>query len=61
MVRVEGDGLLRVLNTTLEPQDYAIGVPLDSPLRKEINRELLSVTESEDWAELVGGYLGGGR
>lgn len=47
-----------VLPITFERQDYAIALPLDSQLRKSINRALLERVSSEDWPDVLYKYLG---
>jgi len=47
-----------VLPDGFSPQDYAIAIPEGSPMREALNRELLSIKESEIWAQRVFQYLG---
>ncbi len=49
---------LTVLPQVIRPQNYAIALPPDSPLREPINRSLLEMLESTRWAEIVQRYLG---
>jgi ABC-type amino acid transport substrate-binding protein len=50
-------GDLHVLGTTFLRQDYAIALPLGSPLRKPINHSLLRFIETEDWDDVQVRYL----
>ena len=43
---------------TFEPQDYAIALRRDSPLRKRINVVLLDTEETDSWKEVLFRYLG---
>lgn len=52
------EGQISVLPVTFERQDYAIALPLGSPLRKEINRSILERLSSEDWDDALYKYLG---
>lgn len=47
-----------ILAGEIERQDYAIGLPTNSPLREAFNEELLKVIESEAWKEIKDKYLG---
>jgi len=47
-----------VLPVTFERQDYAIALPLESPLRKAVNTALLERVSSEDWPDVLYRYLG---
>ena len=49
---------LRVLPHTLAVRDYAIALPTDSPIRKEVNRALLRVVQGPDWKDPVRRYVG---
>jgi polar amino acid transport system substrate-binding protein len=51
-------GSLRVLNTTFDPQVYAIALPQGSELRMSIDLALLDVTRSTWWQETLFAYLG---
>ncbi|SEL14223.1 amino acid ABC transporter substrate-binding protein, PAAT family [Colwellia chukchiensis] len=50
---------LYVLPGEIGQQDYAIGLPNNSPLREKFNERLLQVIESERWEEIKSKYLGG--
>lgn len=53
------DDQIRVLPVTFEKQDYAFALPLESPLRKDINRSLISILSSgDDWDDILFKYLG---
>lgn len=47
-----------VLPLSFEPQDYAIGLPPGSPLRKAVNRGLLRHGQGSEWDALLARYLG---
>ncbi len=49
---------LAVLPFTLERQDYAYALPIDSPLREPLNASLLERINAPDWRERVNAYLG---
>jgi ABC-type amino acid transport substrate-binding protein len=49
---------LRVLPQVLQRQDYGIALPSASPMREQINRELLKVIRAEDWQQLLERFLG---
>jgi hypothetical protein len=49
---------LRVLPTVLARQEYGIGLPPGSPLREEINRQILEITRTPEWTRMLGAYLG---
>jgi ABC-type amino acid transport substrate-binding protein len=49
---------LRVLPTVLARQEYGIGLPPGSPLREEINRQILEITRTPEWTHMLGAYLG---
>jgi ABC-type amino acid transport substrate-binding protein len=47
-----------VLNVLFNVQEYAIALPRDSKLRKQLNEKLLRYRESDAWDALVYRYLG---
>lgn len=51
-------GQIDVLTETFERQDYGLGLLENSPLREDINRELLAITGSEQWQLIRRDYLG---
>lgn len=51
-------GAVTVLPGTFEQQDYALAFPSGSPLREQVNRELIAIKRSEAWKQLVYDYLG---
>lgn len=57
-VRTEYAGKLHVLDLRFEPQDYAIGLPNDSPWREGVNRLLLKHGRGDAWDALLTRYLG---
>lgn len=50
---------IKLLDFSLEPQSYAIGLPFGSSLRQQLNVALADRTRTVWWRELVGRYLGG--
>jgi len=49
---------IHILPSFIERQDYAIGLPTNSPLRESFNEQLLKVIESDHWAQIKQTYLG---
>ena len=49
---------LQILPGVFERRDYAIALPLRSPLRKEINISMLKQIQSDLWRLQVEDYLG---
>ncbi len=49
---------LRVLLEVLQRQDYGIALQAGSPLREDVNRELLRIVRSDEWQTLLDRYLG---
>jgi hypothetical protein len=49
---------LQVLGQDLDPLNYAIALPFDSPLRRKLNIALVETTRSSWWREVVGRYFG---
>jgi ABC-type amino acid transport substrate-binding protein len=49
---------LEVLPNAFERQNYGIGLPLNSPLRKPINRVLLQKIGQPNWQSILYRYLG---
>jgi len=49
---------LQVLSKLFERQDYGIALPSKSPLREELNRQILRIITGEEWARMLTGYLG---
>jgi len=49
---------LRVLPTVFARQDYGIGLPAGSPLREELNRQILAITRTPEWTRMLEVYLG---
>ena len=49
---------MQVLPQEFARQDYAIGLPSDSPLREPINQTLLSHTATPVWQDTLFKYLG---
>jgi ABC-type amino acid transport substrate-binding protein len=55
---LQGHPDLQLLPGTFERSDYAIALPLQSPLRKRINIALLEAIQSDAWKARVNRYLG---
>lgn len=55
------EGRVAVLPGTFQRQDYAIALPLESPLRKSINRALLERISDASWNDTLYRYLGATR
>ena len=58
LVLTGDEGGVHVLPGTFERQDYAIALPLDSELRKEVNPVLIERTKGDEWERLLTRYLG---
>ncbi len=54
----EFQGRIQVLPNTFRRQVYAIALPENSPLKEEIDRQLLRQLESATWQQQVARYLG---
>ncbi len=59
LVNERFSGSLQVLDTTFDPQVYAIGLPQGSKLRLPIDLALLEAVRSDWWSETLFAYLGG--
>ncbi len=59
MIKEYGWRELQVLPHTLAVRDYAIALPVSSPLKKQVNLALLKVVQGPDWKDLVQHYVGG--
>lgn len=57
-VHKDFSGKLGVLPVTFERQDYALVMPLASPLRKPIDQQLVKIIQSPQWQDVLGKYLG---
>lgn len=51
-------GAIKVLPNTFLQQDYGIGLPTGSPLREQLNREILAIIYSQQWRLLLRRFLG---
>lgn len=51
-------GRLIVLPASFLREDFAFALPLNSPLRRDINESLLRYIDSEEWTKTVQAYLG---
>lgn len=49
---------ITVLPDEIDRQDYAIGLPENSPLREQFNTGLLKIIDKPEWREQVQEYLG---
>jgi ABC-type amino acid transport substrate-binding protein len=49
---------LQVLDAVFDPQNYAIALPLNSPLRTYIDHALLDAVATQWWQDLTAEYLG---
>ncbi|MGH8128378.1 MAG: transporter substrate-binding domain-containing protein [Gammaproteobacteria bacterium] len=49
---------LSVLPATFKRQDYALIMPLSSPLRKSINEQLVKIIQGPQWQNVLDEYLG---
>jgi hypothetical protein len=49
---------LRVLDAVFDQQNYAIALPLGSPLRAPIDRMMLHILGTQWWRDMTSGYLG---
>ncbi|MET2825535.1 transporter substrate-binding domain-containing protein [Mesorhizobium shangrilense] len=58
LVRQNYASNLQVLDATFDQQQYAMAVPLGSPLRKPLDVALLQTVESDWWKQAVFQYLG---
>jgi len=56
--KLRGHPKLQLLPGIFERRDYAIALPLKSPMRKEINIRVLEQTQSDLWRFQVESYLG---
>ncbi len=56
--RNAGKGSVKVVGKPFSPQDYAIAVPQDSPLRERLNRVLLSMIENGKFDEIRASWFG---
>lgn len=52
-------GRLAIVGTSFLRLDYVFAFPSGSPLRKPVNRSLLSFIDSDEWQQLLRQYLGG--
>ncbi len=57
-VKSRGADSLQVLDAVFDPQNYAIALPLNSPLRTDIDRALLDAVATQWWQDLTADYLG---
>ncbi len=57
----KGQGKVRVAGPIFHKEDYGIVLPNASPLRKTINRSILSIVETGDYAKLYAKWFGPSR
>lgn len=58
MIGEDFSGSIQLLDTTFDPQNYALALPVGSPLRKHVNIALLEALRSRWWEDLQVRYLG---
>lgn len=58
MIKQYGWRELKVLPHTLAVRDYAIALPVNSPIKEPINRALLKVVHRPGWRDVVERYVG---
>lgn len=58
LVNTEYVGRLQVLPGTFVSQNYAFGLPPDSPIRESLNRVLLKIISEPGWQDTLYRYLG---
>ena len=58
MIKQFGWREMHILPHTLAVHDYAIALPVDSPLKESINRALLKVVHQPEWKDIVQRYVG---
>ena len=54
-------GRVTVLHTAFGHEDFALALPLGSPLRKRINESVLRLVDSQEWPAVLREYLGDDR
>jgi ABC-type amino acid transport substrate-binding protein len=54
----EFSGSVQVLENTFTRQDYAFGLPRNSPIRETLNLAMLEVIKTDAWDDLLRTYLG---
>ena len=58
VARTEASGVVTVLPGTFDNHGYGFGLRTGSPLRENLDRELLAFTSTDDWTAILGRYLG---
>lgn len=53
-------GRLAIVGAPFTRVDYVFAFPLGSPIRKQVNRSILSYVETDEWRDLLRSYLGTG-
>jgi polar amino acid transport system substrate-binding protein len=61
LIRQSGVSSIELTDLTMEPQNYAIALRNDSPLRKPLNVALLGATASDWWKDNLFRFLGAKR
>lgn len=51
-------GRLAIVGAPFTRVDYVFAFPLGSPIRKQVNRSILSYVETDEWRDLIRSYLG---
>jgi polar amino acid transport system substrate-binding protein len=60
IAKTDFPGRIHVLSETFDHYFLCVGLPLDCPLRKPINKALLRMMETDQWRRLVMRYIGSG-
>ncbi len=58
LVQQQFSSSIEMLDTTFEPQNYAMAIPNGSPLRAVLNIAILDATQSDWWRDTIFRYLG---
>jgi polar amino acid transport system substrate-binding protein len=58
LVQARYAGALQVLDVDFDQQNYAIALPINSPLRQAIDRTMLQILGTRWWRNVTSGYLG---
>lgn len=49
---------IRILDNSFDAQTYAVAFPINSPLRRQVNRAMLAIIASDWWKDQLFQYLG---
>ncbi len=58
LIKQSNSSHIHLVPGNIERQDYAFGLPTNSPIREAINTQLLVQIESENWTQIKEKYLG---